>query len=237
MIRNLNEALRRRPVSSMKRFYIFTGDSLPHGVGLEWKLLSTVGKRSDHRTVIPDAYSFSWPEIGIKDFESYNFEMYHKTLESTQSQKVLNRAFWRGSIHQNFARVKFNEYVRDRPEFDVSDSEQTGFFEMKDVGGYSTLIDLPGQGYSARLKHLLVSGRPVIVYPREHWDWVTLRLEPGIHFCTTIPSVEDLANRCLMFLGNPDAREHYAKAAYQVSSLISKDSLYNAIAGAIGSCD
>lgn len=237
MIQAVSEAMRKNPLSSSKRFYLFTGDSLPYGVGLEWKLLSTVGKRADYERVIPDAHSFAWPEIGIKDFKIHNHEMIMRSNALTKKGEVINKTFWRGSLAQNSVRSNFKNHVENSPDFEVSDNEKSGFFDMRDVGMYSTLVDLPGQGFSGRLKHLLVSGRPVVVFPRESWDWVTLQLEPCVDMLVTMPSIEDLAERCNLLMKNSSIRNHYASVGQKALRYLDREVLLNAVSNCIKNCD
>ena len=233
----VREAVYRRPSSKTRRFYLFTGDQLPMGVGTEWRLLSTTGTKKDLDAVIPDAYSFAWPEIGIADFMQYNPEMVQYSDKVAKEGRVTNKAFWRGSLGQHQARKQFHDFVNSSSKFEVSDNTATSFKEMKEIGDYSVLVDLPGQGYSARLKHILLSGRPVIVYPRSHWDWVTLRIEPGIHYPLSLKSPEHLAIMCEAFLENADARSHYSAEAASVRDLLDRNVLIDAVSTSIHVCE
>lgn len=237
MIRAVKGSVMKRPVRGIKRFYLFTGDSLPLGIGTEWKLLSTVGARSDFASVIPDAYSFSWPEIGITDFQQHNTTMRERSDQLLDGGQVKKVAYWRGSSHQHPSRKEFIERVSSDSNFDVSDISVTGFKKMIDIGEFSVLVDLPGQGYSARLKHLLVSGRPVVVYPREQWDWVSLHLEPGVHYIPTITSADHLKQICEIAIYNDNVASRYAQNGLRVNSLLSIDTLHGAISDVIETCD
>lgn len=233
----IREAAFRRPTDKTRRFYLFTGDQFPMNVGTEWKLLSTAGAKRDFESVIPDAYSFAWPEIGISDFTQHNAEMLQRSEERLREGAIIKKAFWRGSLDQHISRRQFHDVVKSSNKFDVSDNNATSFREMKSVGDYSVLVDLPGQGYSARLKHLLVSNRPVVVYPRNQWDWVTLRVEPGIHYPLSLSSAEHLAHVCEAFVDSDIASSHYAKESLYVKELLDRDRLIEAVSNSIHKCD
>ena len=239
MIAAVREAVRLSPVKGAKRFYLFTGDNSPaNKIGTEWQLLTTVGSRKETDIVIPDAYSFSWPEIGVSNFDIYNAEMMQRSDFYSRTGQVLQKTYWRGSLIVNPVRSQFFDHVKNSESFDVTDSSIGSFRNMKESGEFSVLVDLPGQGYSARLKHLLLSKRPVVVYPRTQWDWVTLRLEPNVHFPVSLSSVEHLASMCSIFNENQQAADFYANEALQATtSLMSHEKLYKAISNAITTCD
>jgi len=239
MINAVKESVRMRPVKSTKRFYLFTGDKFPATrLGTEWRLLTTVGSRNDTDIVIPDAYSFSWPEIGVSNFEIYNREMIQRSDEYTNSESVVRKAYWKGMLSQNTIRSQFCDYVKGLEKFDVTDSSVGTFREMKESGEFAVLVDLPGQGYSARLKHLLLSKRPVVVYPREQWDWVTLRLEPNVHFPLSLSSIDHFVHMCNIFIENQSASSYYANTSINATAnLMRQETLYGAISDAIERCD
>jgi hypothetical protein len=63
---------------------------------------------------------------------------------------------------------------------------------------YKYLIDCPGNGYSARIKWLLATGRPLFIVEREIIEPWHERLQPWVHF---IPVAADLS----------DLLEHHAR--------------------------
>jgi len=212
--------------SSNKRFFVFTGDDYPIGVKTPWKLLSITGRREDKEIVIPDPHSFAWVDIGIDDFESYRKEMIKFSNECIENKSVIKKAFWRGSVDQHVARRNFCELVKDHPCFDVENvNNASQFREMKFAGEYAVLLDFPGQGHSGRLKHLLFSGRPVVVYPRLSWDWVTLNLEPNIHFCLSNITYTDTANSCINLINNEEYGNFLVKKCFEKSYLIERKTL------------
>jgi len=222
----------------VKRFFVFTGDDYSPGVITPWNLLTTVGTREVKDTVLPDFSSFAWQEAGVADFESYRHEMINFSHDCVNENRVINKAYWRGSTQQHQSRKLFHDLVKDHASFDVQDTDgQSNFREMKYVGEYSVLIDLPGQGYSGRLKHLLFSGRPVVVYPRAAWDWVTLNLEPNVHFYLSQMSHVDLANSCINLLNSPEHSGFFVKNCFEKLKLMEKSTMISATAKIIQKCD
>lgn len=237
MVNSIREAVKKRPVSCTKRFYLFTGDSLPQNFVSEWKVLSTVGTRSDFDNIVPDAHSFAWPEIGVSNFSLSNMEMLKRSQEFLSQGKVLKKVYWRGLLSQNPLRLDFFNQVKENKNFDVLDTSMAQFKSMQDIGEYSVLVDLPGQGFSGRLKHIIFSGRPVVVYPRAQWDWASLQLEPGIHYILSMPSIDHLKFSCEIALDNPQIQNFFSNKWKEARNLLEKDTLHAALSSRINSCD
>jgi hypothetical protein len=234
----LNVAAENCKSSSCKRFFIFTGDDLPLNVYTPWRLLSITGRREDKEIVLPDPNSFAWNEIGIHDFESYRKEMIEFSNSCMINNKVINKTYWRGAIDQHDSRRLFHNLVKNHDLFDVQEASSTeNFRQMKHVGEYSVLVDFPGRGYSGRLKHLIFSGRPVVVYPRVAWDWVTLNLEPNVHFYLSQMSHVDIANACINMLNNPEMRNFFVANSAERMKLIEKRNMIIATSKIIEACD
>lgn len=226
LLKSLNHASSIRKSSSIKRFFVFTGDDLPLGIITPWILFSTVGRREDKEIVLPDPYSFEWNDIGISDFESYRNEMIKFSNLCVSENRVIKQAYWRGSVAQHESRQLFLNLVKDHALFDVQNATNAeNFREMKFVGEHAVLVDFPGRGYSARLKHILFSGRPVVVYPRVSWDWVTLNLEPNIHFYLTQMSHVDAANACINLINDSSFGNFFVRNCLDKSNLIEKNVL------------
>jgi len=238
LLQALEIAIKNRKKTTTKRCFVFTGDEFPDGVKTQWKLLSTVGSRKDIDIVIPDAYSFSWKEIGINDFEVHNKLMRQHTIQTMNANNEIKKSFWRGSIQQNKIRELFVNAFKGHEYFDIDDSSiDKNFKHMSEIGEYAVLMDFPGQGFSGRLKHLLMSGRPVVVYPRNSWDWVTMRLEPGLHFPLSLPNISNMADICNLLLNNKEIQNFYVQHINDCMSLLKRETLMNGIIEKIESCD
>ena len=115
----------------------------------------------------------SWPQVGINDYTNFVKEIDNAGLNNYE----INKVGWIGNTETNIMRKKLLEIGDNNKElFDIFDmnwiqpvnaSVNTFFNSTKYistpevVGKYSILIDIEGNGYSGRLKHLFWSHRPV----------------------------------------------------------------------------
>ena len=65
---------------------------------------------------------------------------------------------------------------------------QTEMVSLEDHTKYKYLIDLSGQGFSARIKYLMFSRRPLFIVDREFHDWISVDLVPWVHFIPVMES-------------------------------------------------
>ena len=218
---------------SSKRFYLFTGDNRPGGIEFDYSYFSISGPRTLQHLIVPDPYSFSWNDIGIKSYDEVISQISNISYKNENNK--IKKVFWRGNQEQHFSRKKFIEYVKNNELFDVeqADPSQNTFVHMSEVGKFSTLIDFPGQGYSARLKYLIHSRRPVIVYPREEWDLFSMMLEPDIHYISSLPLVEDTTQRCVMSLHHDGLQKYYSSSSNRISQYFNEKNAILLLSNAI----
>jgi hypothetical protein len=195
-----------------KKFYIFTGDNRPGLIEFDHAYFSTAGPRVSQHLIVPDPYNFSWKYIGANSYDEFRVQIFENSKKYEESDSIINQAFWRGSLEEHPVRKDLFEAVSNEQLFNVSEARQgdSSFESLTECGKYSTLIDLPGRGYSARLKYLIASARPVIVFPRETWDWASFKLEPGIHYIPTLPILDEFVAKCSIAVENEDIRKYYA---------------------------
>lgn len=191
------------PTPKRLRFWVFTGDNRPVDVVNDEPLFSIAGPRIRSEYVIPDPYVTKWTQAGVDNFESYCEIIRQNSLKSPTK----NAAVWRGLASQNPVRKFIVERCATlkRDIYDVKDTQpdcnDNDFVHMKDLPNWSVLVDMPGQGFSGRLKYLLHAHRPMIVFQRLDWDAVTMLLEPGIHYLSCPPDsqvFEYLVHRTLL---------------------------------------
>jgi hypothetical protein len=152
---------------------------------------------------IPDFLFRSWPECGIDDYES----TVDKILQESRKPPVDDRLLWIGNVATHPTRRQFLEIAQGEARIDAramdwlppektDDSARAwrpagGFISLPDHCRYRMLIDLQGRGFSARLKLLLFSGRPLFIQARRWHQYFFENLEPFVHF---IPVEEDLSD-------------------------------------------
>lgn len=205
-----------------KKFYIFTGDNRPGGIDFDHVYFSISGKRNDHELIVPDPYNFSWKYIGANSYDEFRKEIFENSQKDTL--KVIKKAYWRGSTGEHFSREELVKKAEGNSLLNCvkATSSDNNFESLSQCGKYSALIDLPGRGWSARLKYLISSLRPVVVYPRHEWDWASMRLEPGIHYVLSLPSIDDLIQKCEMIIENSHAQNFYINSSLQIINQISE---------------
>lgn len=180
------------PSKKTLRFWVFTGDNRPVDSVNGLPLFSISGPRHKSSLILPDPYIIKWSQVGVEDYESYCKEITKKSLERPENLSVV----WRGSISMHPVRsMIIEEFKRiNNPLFDIKDTppdpDNNSFIQMKDLTKWAILCDMPGRGFSARLKYLLRAHRPIIVFEREEWDSITLLMEPGINFILCPPDVK-----------------------------------------------
>lgn len=192
------------PSTRKLRFWVFTGDNRPTNSVNDCPLFSISGPRINSDFVIPDPYTLMWRQAGVDEFKTYCDTITHMSKFSP----IKKSAVWRGLTSQNPVR-KFIVDGCNSLKSEVLDLRDTqpdlngpSFIEMKDLAQWSVFIDMPGHGFSGRLKYLLHAYRPVIVFERLDWDAVTINLEPGIHYVNCPPDFNVLNYRVNEILAN-----------------------------------
>ena len=208
------------PSNRTLRFFIFTGDNRPIETVNNEPLFSIAGPRIKQDFIIPDPHSLAWPEANVLEFNSYCEKIFQYSLKN---KNLIPNLIWRGSKFVN----KFRENIITQneqlniPFFNfkhVDKSNKEDFIEMYDLSKYAILLDLPGGGFSSRIKYLLHTCRPIIITDgRINWDYGTINLEPGIHYVYSSNSIEDLTLNTKKILEN---YKFYINQSVQTYNLI-----------------
>ncbi|WP_184022006.1 glycosyl transferase family 90 [Haloferula luteola] len=145
----------------------------------------------------PCPYILRWPEAGIDDAESMMLE-----LLQTHAPYEDDRMLWIGA-NTHPSRIALCNLGRQHPGlFDVELMEwdfsrpkkprsKTRLVPIPDHARYKYLIDCPGNGYSARIKWLLATGRPLFIVDRPIIEPWHEDLEPWVHY---VPVKQDLSD-------------------------------------------
>lgn len=167
----------------------------------DFKFSTTVPLRDDHNfNILPCPHSLSWESVDIT-----NAQQMMKEMLVDIRQPAFNKIFWAGGPQhpQRTEYVEFSEVNNDICVTYLTDNskqqqQQQYFLTMPDHANYKYLIDLQGQGYSARLKYLLASGRPIFIPDRpwvEHWHRL---LVPWVHYVPVLSDFSDLRTNFLI---------------------------------------
>ena len=163
---------------------------------------------------IPDFLFDGWEHVGIGDYEVARLLMAQAGSEPAE----LQRLGWIGNCDTHPSRWKLHALGQAAPELmeieHVSWVPQEGSDRLAAEAGnartlaeqvrrWALLIDVEGRGWSARLKLLLHSGRPVLISERPWHEWFWDDLIPMEHFIPVRRDYSDLTERVRWALGHP----------------------------------
>ncbi len=146
---------------------------------------------------IPSPNSIAWPQVGIDDGEALLQQM----LDHAAPPETA-KLFWIGA-DTHPVRGQLRDLAADHPDMmdielmgwkptgGIALASKTRFVSLFDHVQFKYLVDLPGYGYSGRLRWLLASGRPVFVVERTCVEPWFEELVPWVHF---VPVKDDLSD-------------------------------------------
>jgi hypothetical protein len=174
--------------------------------------------------------------VGINDYESFVKEIDNAGLNIYE----INKVGWIGNKNTNDMRKKLVEIGDTNKElFDIFDmfwiqSRNTQLNSSKYISTpdlvkkYSILIDIEGNGYSGRLKHLLWSHRPLLLVDRPHKEFFFEFLKEWEHYIPVKRDLTDLIEKTKWCLDNYDKALIIAENAFQFSKLyLTRDACYD----------
>ena len=198
----------------------------------------TYSKQNSFYRLIPDFNFHAWPQVGIPDYESFVKQIDHAGLSTFE----INKVGWIGSGWNNhFSRKKLFAIGNARKDlFDIFPTTWTrtnsGSQMLNSVNyistpnlvkKYSILIDIEGNGYSGRLKHLLWSHRPVLMVDRPHKEYFFEYLKEWIHYIPVKRDLSDLVEKTTWCLTNYTKALQIAENAYAFSkTYLTRDACY-----------
>lgn len=136
--------------------------------------------------LLPDTYSLCWPECHIDDV----FQKCEQIERAGDLPWFDARLFWRGQ-NSHWTRKLFVDIAskhEDKIDAHFVESVTNGvlpaneMITLEEHTLYKYLIDLSGQGFSARIKYLMFSQRPLFIVNRDYHDWISVDLIPWVHF-------------------------------------------------------
>jgi hypothetical protein len=187
----------------------------------------TYSKQNSYSNLVPDFNFHSWPQAGINDYENFVKEIDDAGLKNYEIHKV----GWIGNVNTNFRRNRMLEIGNNNKEsFDIFSMDwihtnnimlnSTKYISTPDlVKKYSILIDIEGNGYSGRLKHLLWSHRPLLLVDRPHKEFFFEHLKPWEHYIPVERDLGDLIEKTKWCFDNYEKAQQIAENAYKFSKL------------------
>ncbi len=150
----------------------------------------------------PDFTFDKWVETGIENFES----VVDNIIKRGKEPYSVNKLFWIGTLFTQQLRYKLHDLGQlYKDDFEIISMEwikehakghkhkQTQYVSLPDHCNYKYLIDCGAGGWSARLKFLLFTNRPLFLVERDinKQDYFYHQLKPYVHY---IPLWQDLSN-------------------------------------------
>jgi hypothetical protein len=179
-----------------------------------------------YNNLIPDFNFHAWPEVGIRDY-SETIELIH--LAGLQ-KPIINKVGWIGGFTNIIRKNLFEIGNQNKELFEIYSMEwkQTGNIQLSGtkyistpdlVKNYSILIDVEGNGFSARVKHLLWSHRPLLLVDRPHKEYYYEYLIEWEHYIPVKRDLSDLIEKTKWCIDNYDKAKIIAENAYQFSKV------------------
>ena len=190
---------------------------------------------------MPDFLFHRWQAVGISDFFSAAHSLHALSLVPAE----LNKVGWRGAAtHPNrdllvsFVGDYFDlSYVQhaDYPANGVSPK----FISLEEsIRRWSWLVDVEGRGYSARVKLLLASGRPLVLVDRPYIEWYVPEFTAGTHYIRASRDLNDFREKVEWLAMHPDAAQTIGKNAAELSKeLFSKKAVLSQVYKSLYKCD
>jgi hypothetical protein len=175
---------------------------------------------SDHYThkMIP-CWSFNhWKEAKINDY----VEMCQLIKEKAEKKYKYDQIIWAGQVSHPTRKFFIDKYSNNLKFKIISHKDHWGhtsvlpdnYISLPDHCDYKYVLDLQGNGYSARVKFLLHTKRPLFYQARkfnEYWFWKML---PFVHYIPVSENLSDLDAKVLWAESNPEKCQEIANNAY-----------------------
>jgi hypothetical protein len=185
----------------------------------------TYSKYYNYNNVVPDFNFHSWPQAGINDYNDFTKDIDIAGL----TQYEINKVGWIGNTNTHINRKILLEIGNNNNDlFDIFDMSwiksgniflnSTKYISTPDlVKKYSILIDIEGNGYSGRLKHLLWSHRPLLLVDRPHKEYFFEYLKEWEHYIPVKRDMSDLVEKTKWIIDNYMKALQIAENAYNFS--------------------
>ena len=187
---------------------------------------------------IPDFSFYGWPECGFEDYDETCKEIeeagkkpyiYDKIfwIGNTETNKVRERLVEKGLYNEKFEFIGMN-WIRPTSKKDKLERQKaTKYVSLPDHAQYKYLIDAPGTGYSARIKLLMFSNRPLFIIERNDVEYFMKDLKPFVHYIPVRYDLSDLDEKYRWAEENYEEAQKIAQNAleYAKNNLKTKDAV------------
>ncbi len=149
-----------------------------------------------------------------------------------RSPAKVQKVGWIGNVRTNPMRAVLLELGAQRPDvLDIHSMEWYGdhkFLSPADqVATYAALIDVEGNGWSARTKYFFWSRRPLLLVDRPHKEYYYEHLRAWEHYIPVKRDLSDLMERVEWLFANPERAQAIADAAFAFAQKhLTRDAAY-----------
>jgi hypothetical protein len=215
VLKLLEAAEQTHELASFAPLMVHTGDQPINPGDPSWSSLAFSRAAGFRDLPVPDFLFDGWPQVGIDD--------YAQACEDAAAAGALAaadaRLGWIGNCDTNPIRWQLHALGVEHPQLlDVADvtwvpaadgprlaTAAGNYLSVPDqVRRWGLLLDIEGRGYSARLKLLLHSGRPLLVQERPWEEFFWPRLIAWEHFIPVRRDLEDLIERVRWSHAHPE---------------------------------
>ena len=185
----------------------------------------------------PDFAFYGWQTANIPLFEQVRDEIIQNSQDIPKHDKI----GWHGNVSTSSNRSILKKIGDENPDlFDIIDINPIGYdinetipqyMSLPElVSNYKYLIDIEGFGWSARLKYLLFSKRPLIIVDRTFVEYYHTDLIPNYHYIPVKNDLSDLVSQTEWIINNPEEAQEIANNAFEFATTnFSKDKLLDRI--------
>ena len=187
----------------------------------------------NYAKMVPDFNFHAWPQVGLHDYDQVVREVH----EAGCHPPVINKVGWIGNADTHPNRIELSNIGRNnRDLMDIQTMQWLpsphggiNYMSLPElVSKYSMLIDIEGRGYSARLKYLLWSHRPVLLVDRPHHEYYYEHLIPWKHFIPVKRDLSDILEKIIWCQSHPRESREIADQAFQFSeTFLTREACYN----------
>tara|TARA_B100000927_G_scaffold220651_1_gene180591 strand:+ start:1032 stop:1886 length:855 start_codon:yes stop_codon:yes gene_type:complete len=189
-----------------------------------------------------DEFEKCFPDFNfVCDIYQNNNLFYTKNyfLNINNNNYKYNKVGWYGNINvtnrtNNNRKKLLNIGNNNKDLFDiihVDSYTKTNFKSIIDImKDYSILLDIEGGGYSARLKYLLFSNKPLLVVDRPYKEFFFKNLKEYIHYIPVKRDLSDLIEKTNWILNNYNESLYIANNALEFAkTYLSEEYVYRHI--------
>jgi hypothetical protein len=182
-------------------------------------------KDGSHDKLVPEWNFHAWPQIGIDDYTRTVDQIILAGSEPYEINKVgwigetglpaRTRLLDLGNKNKDVLDIVSMSWLRQEGQTRLNATSYISIPEL--VKRYSILIDIEGCGFSARLKYLLWSRRPLIIVDRPYTEFFFKHLIPWTHYIPVKRDLSDLIEKTKWILEHYDEALKIADHAHQFS--------------------